>query len=89
MFESRVETHSFCGIETLNGYVYSASELTRCQRTPGLGRHNLDLLIHDTCRIHIKLDHKQGMCLIVMELLIYGDPLSKQWWPHHRMIQSL
>ena len=22
MFESRVERHSFCGIETLNGYMY-------------------------------------------------------------------
>ena len=24
MFESRVERNSFCGIETLNGYMYSA-----------------------------------------------------------------
>ena len=24
MFESRVKRHSFCGIETLNGYIYSA-----------------------------------------------------------------
>ena len=23
MFESRVDRHSFCGIETLNGYMYS------------------------------------------------------------------
>ena len=25
MFESRVKRHSFCGIETFNGYMYSAS----------------------------------------------------------------
>ena len=25
MVESRVERHSFCGIETLNGYMYSVS----------------------------------------------------------------
>ena len=25
MFKSQVERHSFCGIETLNGYMYSAS----------------------------------------------------------------
>ena len=25
MFESRVEKHSFCDIETLNGYMYSES----------------------------------------------------------------
>ena len=25
MLESRVERHSFCGIEALNGYMYSAS----------------------------------------------------------------
>ena len=33
MFESRVERHLFCDIETLNGYMYSAG----CQRTPGFG----------------------------------------------------
>ena len=38
---------------------------------------------------HIKTDHKQGMCLIVMDLLFQGDPLSKQWRPHHRIIQKL
>ena len=32
---------------------------------------------------------QQGMCLIIMELLFHGDPLSKQWWPHHRIIQRL
>ena len=39
----------------------------------------LDMLMHDTFQIHIKLDHKQGMCLIVMKLLFHGDPLIKQW----------
>ena len=26
---------------------------------------------------------------IVMEPLFHGDPLSRQWWPHHRIIQRL
>ena len=38
----------------------------------------LDMLMHNTFRIHIKPDHKQSMCLIVMKLLFYGDLLSTQ-----------
>ena len=36
----------------------------------------LDMLMHDTFQTHIRPDHKQGLCLIVMELLFHGDPLS-------------
>ena len=39
----------------------------------------LDMLMQDTFQTHIRLDHKQNMCLIVMELLFHGDPLSRQW----------
>ena len=34
--------------------------------------------MHDTFQIHIRPDHRQDMCLIVMELLFRGDHLSKQ-----------
>ena len=37
MFESRVERHSFCGIETLNDYIFH--KLTGCQWTLGSGCH--------------------------------------------------
>ena len=40
-------------------------------------------VMQDTFQTHIRLDHKHGMCLIIMELLFHEDPLSKQWWPHH------
>ena len=33
----------------------------------------LDMLMQDIFHIHIKLGHKQGMYLIVMELLFHGD----------------
>ena len=49
----------------------------------------LDMLMQDTFLTHIKSDHKQGMCLIIMELLFNEDPLSKQGWPHHRIIKRL
>ena len=39
----------------------------------------LDILMQDTFQIHIKLDHRQGMFLIIMELLFNGYPLSRQW----------
>ena len=40
MFESRVERHSSCGIETLNGHMYSAG--CRIVNGPlGLGRHRM------------------------------------------------
>ena len=39
----------------------------------------LDMIKQKTFQIHIKLDHKYDMCLIVMELLFHRDPLSRQW----------
>ena len=61
------------------GYFTSRNQSNNC----------LDMLMQDTFQTHIRPYHKQGMCLIVMELLFHGDPLSKQWWPHHRIIQRL
>ena len=36
------------------------------------------MLMQDTFNIHIRPNHKQGMYLVVMELLFHGDPLSKK-----------
>ena len=37
---------------------------------------------------HIKVGHKQGMCLIAMILLFHRNLSNKQWWPHHQIIQK-
>ena len=42
--------------------------------------------LQDTFHIHIKLGHKQSMCLIEMELLFHGDLSNKPWWPHCQII---
>ena len=42
MFESQVERHSFCGIETLNDYMYSASRWV-VNGPPSFGRHTVKL----------------------------------------------
>ena len=44
--------------------------------------------MQDVFQIHIKVGHKQGMCLIAMVLLFHGDLSNKQWWPHRQIIQK-
>ena len=48
----------------------------------------LDMQIQDIFQIHIKVGHKQGMCLIIMVLLFHGDFSNKQWWLHQQIIQK-
>ena len=45
--------------------------------------------MHDIFQIRIKLDHKLGMFLTIVELLSHGDLSSRQWWLHHQIIQKL
>ena len=46
MFESWVKRHSFCGIEALNGYMYSAS-LSVFNGPLGLGHHRNDQVLRN------------------------------------------
>ena len=48
----------------------------------------LVILMQDTFRISIKLDHNQDMYLLVTILPSLGDPLSKLWWQPSPIIQS-
>ena len=48
-----------------------------------------DMQMQDIFQIRIKLDHKPGMFLTIMELLSHGDLSSRQWWLQHQIIQKL
>ena len=48
----------------------------------------LVILMQDTFRIPIKLDHNQDMHLLVAILPSLRDPLSKLWWEPPPIIQS-
>ena len=48
----------------------------------------LVILMQDTFRIPIKLDHNQDMYLLVAILPSLGDPLSKLWWQPPPIIHS-
>ena len=51
--------------------------------------HNyLVILMQDTFRIPIKLNHNQDMYLLVAIMSSLGDPLSKPWWQPPPIIQS-
>ena len=51
-------------------------------------QNDLVILMQDTFRIHIKLDHNQDMYLLVAILPSLGDSLSKPWWQPPPIIQS-
>ena len=46
------------------------------------------ILMQDTFRIPIRLDHNQDMYLLVAILLSLEDLLSKPWWQPPPIIQS-
>ena len=53
-----------------------------------LKQHLLEYADAEYISDHIKVGHKQGMCLIAMILLFHGNLSNKQWWPHHQIIQK-
>ena len=63
---------------TYTSLFYSGNQSNNC----------LDMQMQDIFQIHIKVGHKQGMCLITMVLLFHGDLSNKQWWSHHQIIQK-